>query len=638
MKKRFTAVLICVGLIAACFSGAYAQETETDTEGAVNIAEDIIVLEDSPEEAAGEEESVSEEADGGVLILPDRDAAAEEPAELPDGGAFPEEAEMFTQGDGTIDEGWCGNDLYYVLDGSGRLDITGTGTVWNCYNESDPNHPNQPWASYSDMIWEVYFSKGVTGIGACAFQGCKNLVHLYLPSTLKNIDNTAFSRCINLKEVDLPDTTTKIGNFAFEYCNRLERVSGGGVKVIGTGAFADCYSLESAVMRNAYQIGSQAFLNCSSLACAEFATTRPSTSVTPVIGLNAFFECSALEEFYCPYGMKLIDLGTFQGCSSLKCISIPSTVTMIDMNAFRDCSALADIQFRGTKTQWNKIQIGEYNDGLENYFLTIHYKDETQTVKLDRSSLNLLAKDGSTTLIATVSPAGAYPGVRWTSSDPSVATVSPKGEVTALFYGKTTITVETLSSGSKATCAVKVDFLDVPNTHTYYNAVCWGADKGITSGYRETGTFGVNDNCTRGQFMMFLWRAAGKPAPKVTNKAYFDDVPKTHTFFKAVQWAYEKEITKGKSSTLFGVNDTCTRGEAMVFLWRSKGKPAPKAGVSVKFTDMPSNATFQKAIKWGASYKITNGYDNGNGTRRFEPDAYCTRGHIMFFLYKARNL
>ena len=46
--------------------------------------------------------------------------------------------------------------------------------------------------------------------------------------------------------------------------------------------------------------------------------------------------------------------------------------------------------------------------------------------------------------------------------------------------------------------------------HVYYNAILWGSQKGITKGSTsgpKKGNFGINDNCTRGQIVTFLYRA-----------------------------------------------------------------------------------------------------------------------------------
>ncbi len=226
----------------------------------------------------------------------------------------------------------------------------------------------------------------------------------------------------------------------------------------------------------------------------------------------------------------------------------------------------------------------------------------------------------------------------WTSSNPDAAFVDYQGNVTGVFRGSTVITAKTEDGGYRDTCKITVEFGDVPPGHTRYTAVSWGANKGITNGYKATNTFGVDDPCTRGHFVMFLWKYAGKPAPKETKKPYFTDVPASHSFFKAVQWAYEKGITKGVSKTEFGVNQSCTRAQAMTFLWRFKGQPAPKSS-TYTFKDSPlPNATQQKAILWGAEKGITGGTKNADGTKSFRPFDTCSRGHIMHFLYKMNNL
>ena len=118
-------------------------------------------------------------------------------------------------------------------------------------------------------------------------------------------------------------------------------------------------------------------------------------------------------------------------------------------------------------------------------------------------------------------------------------------------------------------------FPDVPPGHNYGKDIYWAVDAGITAGYNN-GLFGVSDNITRGQVVMFLWRLAGKPEPK-KNTQTFTDVPTDHSYYKAIQWASEKKITAGYKDKSFGVKDNCTRGQIVTFLWRYKGKPAPSS-------------------------------------------------------------
>ncbi|MBQ3577634.1 MAG: S-layer homology domain-containing protein, partial [Firmicutes bacterium] len=51
----------------------------------------------------------------------------------------------------------------------------------------------------------------------------------------------------------------------------------------------------------------------------------------------------------------------------------------------------------------------------------------------------------------------------------------------------------------------------------------------------------------------------------------FDDVARDDYFFDAVDWALENGVTDGRSETVFAPGSTCTRAEAVTFLWRYAG-------------------------------------------------------------------
>ena len=183
---------------------------------------------------------------------------------------------------------------------------------------------------------------------------------------------------------------------------------------------------------------------------------------------------------------------------------------------------------------------------------------------------------------------------------------------------------------------VNEGFSDVQDpTHAFYNAIYWASDAGITKGYPD-GTFGIDRSCTRGEMIMFLWRYAGKPAPKALSKSPFKDVPKTHAFYNAIIWASQKGITKGYPDGTFGINRNVSRGECMMFLWRLRGKPAPKAVSVSPFKDVSKTHAFYNAILWGAQKKITNGYTSGPKKGTFGINENCTRGAIVTFLYRAK--
>ena len=84
-------------------------------------------------------------------------------------------------------------------------------------------------------------------------------------------------------------------------------------------------------------------------------------------------------------------------------------------------------------------------------------------------------------------------------------------------------------------------FTDVPESAYYYAPVQWAVAQGITTGRTET-TFAPGENCTRAQLATFLWRAAGEPEPALTEQQFMDVADPGAYYYKAVQWAAEKDM------------------------------------------------------------------------------------------------
>ena len=169
-------------------------------------------------------------------------------------------------------------------------------------------------------------------------------------------------------------------------------------------------------------------------------------------------------------------------------------------------------------------------------------------------------------------------------------------------------------------------FVDVKKDDYYYDAVIWAVGKGIAKGVTDT-TFQPNASCTRAEMVTFLYRAAGSPEP--TNKVNpFTDVAEDSYYYKAVLWAVEKGIAKGTSETTFSPNDTCTRGQAVAFLYRYANSPAVSGSNS--FADVSKTAYYYDGTLWAVSKKVTE----GTSATTFSPNDLCTRGQIVTFLYR----
>ena len=176
---------------------------------------------------------------------------------------------------------------------------------------------------------------------------------------------------------------------------------------------------------------------------------------------------------------------------------------------------------------------------------------------------------------------------------------------------------------------VEFRFDDVKNDAKYYFAPVYWAythDPQITKG-TSASQFSPDESCTRAQAVTFLWRAMG--CEKAEKAASFSDVPADAYYADAVAWAVEKGITTGTSPERFSPDDTCTRAQVVTFLWRCAGKA--KAEKAATFTDVPADTYFTDAVAWAQENAITT----GTSAEHFSPDAECTRGQIVTFLYRA---
>ena len=203
------------------------------------------------------------------------------------------------------------------------------------------------------------------------------------------------------------------------------------------------------------------------------------------------------------------------------------------------------------------------------------------------------------------------------------------GDWTATQPGKRERTCADCAYQQTETVPTTGKFVDIPEDSYYEDAVNWAVEEGITNGTDET-HFSPDALCTRAQAVTFLWRAAGSPAPKGTEMP-FTDVPAGSYFYDAVLWAVENGITLGTSATTFSPEMPCTRAHIVTFLWRAEQSPA--AETANPFADVDLTAYYANAVLWAAAEGITK----GTSDTTFSPDEGCTRAHIVTFLWRCKN-
>ena len=231
---------------------------------------------------------------------------------------------------------------------------------------------------------------------------------------------------------------------------------------------------------------------------------------------------------------------------------------------------------------------------------------------------------GGTTVTVTVKPNDGYVLETLTVTDKN----GDELKLTDKGNGKYTFTMPGSKVEVKATFmednSVLNFFYDVPNDAFFYEAVKWAVKSGVTNGLTDT-MFGPYEPCTRAQIVTFLWRAAGSPEPKTMGS--FTDVLSDAYYAKAVAWAIENGITTGTGDGKFSPDATCTRAQAVTFLFRisktsADGTPA--------FSDVATDAYYAEAVKWATDNGITNGISGD----LFGPDNDCTRAQIVTFLWR----
>ena len=171
-------------------------------------------------------------------------------------------------------------------------------------------------------------------------------------------------------------------------------------------------------------------------------------------------------------------------------------------------------------------------------------------------------------------------------------------------------------------------FKDTKEDSPYYDAIVWAAENEVTAG-KTADTFGINDGCTRAQIVTFLYRAAGSPEVSADVVNPFTDVSEDSVYYNAIMWAVENKITAGTTATTFSPDAVCTRGQIVTFMFRASG--AEKVEADMSFTDVAAGSYCYDAVAWAVANEITA----GKTATTFAPNDTCTRGQAVTFIYRA---
>ena len=278
--------------------------------------------------------------------------------------------------------------IYWSLNGSGELEITGQGAMPNwSYGTATP------WYEYRSSITSVTIEPGITSIGDYSFQFLDCLTDLKIANTVTSIGKSAFNGCSKLGYVNIPDSVTTIKSYAFMTCGITKVTIGSNLSTIGENAF-DKSKIKSIYYMGSfdkwYRISGYYHLNEECLIylvergiCgddlswyidseytltvqgngsmpdlsreSEFSWYKYKTSVKKVvikegvanIGNNAF-RSFTFSNVTLPSTITKIGKCAFEACDYLETITLPNNLTNIDDYAFYSCNKLETITISDT--------------------------------------------------------------------------------------------------------------------------------------------------------------------------------------------------------------------------------------------------------------------------------------------------
>ncbi|MBP5654709.1 MAG: S-layer homology domain-containing protein [Clostridiales bacterium] len=191
-------------------------------------------------------------------------------------------------------------------------------------------------------------------------------------------------------------------------------------------------------------------------------------------------------------------------------------------------------------------------------------------------------------------------------------------------------------SASDTVNAAGTEFSDnTDKSKYYYKPVQWAAKYGVTYGYKD-GTFRPEGTVTRGQMVTFLWRMCGSPEPQTT-KSPFSDINKKDYWYKPALWGNENGIVMGYKDGTFGPKKTCTRAQAVTFMYRMSDGKCHVDAKKYTFSDLKGQESkyYYEAAYWGMKAGIVAGISTkDSNVKKFNPQGNITRGQMVTFLSK----
>ncbi len=466
-------------------------------------------------------------------------------------------------------------------------------------------------------VGTVTIPESVTNIRNWAFFGCTGLTEVTIGKNVKTIGDEAFYACDGLKNLTVPNGVTHFGARAFAYCAELQEVTiGKDVEHIGDHAFNRCEKLAAIHVDEAnkhYSSDEKGILyDKEKTVLIQAPTTYVGAYTGPksliTVKSEAFYNCPGLTSLVLAEGTKVIEDGAFSSCAALENITLPDSLERIGGWAFFLTACY------------------DNNDGdlfyIGNHLIEAYASDPESILG------NIAVREGTRTIADYAFEYGDVPTLTLPESLVSI------GEYAFHFCNFENITipknVSFIGEGAFESCYnLKQINVDAENKHyRSESGVLFNKEKTVLLKFPEvySGKYVIPSSVTT-----------------VADNA-FDSVSELTTLTIPKSVAKFGAFIPNEIITLdvyyIGSGDDWAKididAESRLSLEKSilyDYLPVELIKTENPFKDVQKDAYFATPVLWASANKITSGVS----ATSFAPNASCTRGQIVTFLWRMKG-
>lgn len=171
-------------------------------------------------------------------------------------------------------------------------------------------------------------------------------------------------------------------------------------------------------------------------------------------------------------------------------------------------------------------------------------------------------------------------------------------------------------------------FEDVPEGSAYYDGVRWAVRAQVMDPDSET-LFGANNTVTRGELIRIFYRLAGSPSVTRPDHSPYEDVDESDPNYDTYLWAREQQITSGWNDGKFHPEAPLSNASTVALLHRADGSSKIQLTGTSPFSDVTSSTPFYRQIVW-ASRRGVSTVSEGDA---FAPTEHTSKARVAMMLY-----